>query len=271
MMHSRWFQAERNSPMSTGQRTGFLMAVAEDAWFPPSADMSLSSDDVHLWRAALDLSNPSVQQLVHLLSDAERARAKSFRFEPDRKRFIVARGVLRTILGHYLGIEPDRLRFHYGPRGKPYLADGFSRGTLQFNLSHSNELALYAFTRGRQVGVDLEYIRSIPDVDQIAAEFFSARENTEWQTLQTSQKQETFFNWWTRKEAYGKARGEGLEQRFDRFDVSLALRESPRRPKVEREPEAASRWSLGSLAPARGYKAAVAVEGHGWQLSFWQW
>jgi 4'-phosphopantetheinyl transferase len=211
-----------------------------------------------------------VQQLAQTLSEEEHRKAKCFHFEQDRKRFIVGRGVLRTILGLYLGVEPSLLRFCYNSHGKPYLADRFGGGALQFNLSHSHELALYAFTRGREIGVDLEYIRYIPDAEQIAASFFSARENTVLHTLPTSQKQETFFNCWTRKEAYIKAIGNGLAQPLDKFDVSLAPGEPARLLSVDGAPEEASRWSLKALTPAPGYVAALAVEGHNWSLTYWQ-
>lgn len=197
-------------------------------------------------------------------------RAELFHFEQDRKRFIVGRGVLRTILALYLGTEPSRLQFCYGPHGKPYLADRLGDATLRFNLAHSHELALYAFTRGREIGVDLEYIRYMPGVEQIAARFFSTRENAVLHALPTSQKQEAFFNCWTLKEAYIKAIGNGLAQPLDKFDVSLAPGEPARLLSVEGAPEEASRWSLKALTPAPGYVAALAVEGHDWRLTYWQ-
>jgi len=247
------------------------MAVADRAWFCPPVDLALAGDDVHVWRAALDQPDPLVKQLARTLSGDEWARVERYRFERDRRRFIVARGVLRMILGCYLDADPGRLRFGYEPHGKPYLADGFSGGTLQFNLSHSHELALYAFAHGRRIGVDLEYQRFVPDAEQIVAGFFSAREKAMWRTLRTSQRQEAFLHWWTRKEAYGKALGDGLGQRLDQFGVSLAPGESARLLGTAGDPESAFHWSLGSLTPARGYKAALAVEGHDWYLCFWQW
>jgi 4'-phosphopantetheinyl transferase len=247
------------------------MAVAEQAWSSPPADLILAGGDVHVWRATLDQPERCVRKLASTLCDDERARAARYRFVRDRRRFVVARGILRTILGWYLGVQPVRLRFRYGPHGKPSLADGFSGGTLEFNLSHSHELTLYAFTRGRRVGVDVEYARVIPDAEQIVDSFFSAREKAVWRTLRASQKREAFLNWWTRKEAYSKALGNGLGQRLDRFDASLAGGASAGRRNAVGDPRAASHWSLGSLTPAQGYKAAVAVEGHDWHLSFWEW
>ena len=195
--------------------------------------------------------------MAQCLIEDERIRAERFNFRRDRKRFIVGRGVLRMILGRYLHIEPNRVQFSYGPHGKPYLADG--DGALQFNLARSHELALYAFTRGREIGVDIEYFRALTDAEQIADSFFSPRENAILQALPASQRQQAFYNCWTRKEAYIKAIGKGLAQPLDQFDVSLAPGESTRLLKVEGSPEEGSRWSLYSLTPVAGYVAAVAV------------
>ena len=139
------------------------------------------------------------------------------------------------------------------------MAERLGDGALRFNLAHSHELALYAFTLGREIGVDIEYLRALPDADQIAKRFFSARENAALQALSTNQRQQAFYNCWTRKEAYVKAIGKGLAQPLDQFDVSLAPGESTRLLKVEGAPEEGSRWSLYSLTPVAGYVAAVAV------------
>ncbi len=246
------------------------MTVLEHSWLPPIGHPTLSSNDIHVWRATLDQPTLRVQQLSETLSEEEHMRTELFHFEQDRKCFIVGSGVLRTILGRYLGTEPSRLQFCYGPHGKPYLAGRFGEGALRFNLAHSHELALYAFTRGREIGVDLEYIRYMPDAEHIAASFFSARENAVLHSLPASQKQEAFFNCWTRKEAYIKAIGNGLGQPLDKFDVSLAPGEPARLLNVEGDTEEASRWSLNALTPTPGYVGALAVEGHNWCLTYWQ-
>ena len=209
--------------------------------------------------------------MAQTLSEKEVMRADRFYFERDRKHFIVGRGVLRAILGIYLGMEPDQLEFSYGAYGKPYLADGCGEREVRFNLSHSNELALYAFVRGREIGVDLEYIRDIPDIEQIAARFFSARENIVLHGLPAAQKQEAFFRCWTRKEAYIKAIGNGLTHPLDQFDVSLAPGEPARLLTVAGEPDKTKRWALRELAPAPGYQAALAVSGHDLRIQHWQW
>ncbi len=247
------------------------MTALDRLWGPPPADLALSSDDIHVWRASLDQPASRFQRLAQTLSEDERLRAGQFYFEQDRKRFIASRGLLKTILGCYLDIEPSRLQFCYGSRGKPALAETPVGGTLRFNLSHSQGLALFAVTRDREIGVDLERVRAISEAEQIAERFFSARENAVFRAVPMSKKQEAFFNCWTRKEAYVKASGDGLALPLDQFDVSLAPGEPAALLNAKGDPQEASRWSLQELVPASGYVAALAVEGHGWRLACWQW
>ncbi|UCC62659.1 MAG: 4'-phosphopantetheinyl transferase superfamily protein [Anaerolineae bacterium] len=248
-----------------------LPADAEPAWLPPPADLRLTDDEVHLWRATLDQPGRYVRQLAQTLSDDERARAERYHFQRDCRRFIVARGILRAILGCYLGLEPGQVQLGYNTHGKPYLLEGFGCDTLQFNLSHSQGLALYAFTCGRRIGVDVEYVYHVPEADEIAIQFFSPRESAVWQALPPEQRGEALFNCWTRKEAYLKALGDGLAQPLDRFEVSLLPGEPARLLGVAGDPEAAACWSLASLTPTLGYVAALAVEGGGWRLRCWGW
>ncbi|MFC1716438.1 4'-phosphopantetheinyl transferase family protein [Candidatus Poribacteria bacterium] len=246
------------------------MMVSDSVELPAPANPMLSRDDVHAWFATLEQPTLSVQRMAEVLSQDELGRADRFHFERDRRRFIVGRGLLRRLLSLYLDIEPEQLRFRYGEYGKPYLAES-NDCALRFNLAHSHELAVYAFTLGREVGVDLEYIQDIPEMEQIAARFFSKRENDVLKSLPVDQRQEAFFNCWTRKEAYIKAIGDGLTYPLDQFDVSLTPGEPARLLNVEGNAEEVSRWKLRALTPEPAYRAALAVEGHGWRLQSWQW
>jgi 4'-phosphopantetheinyl transferase len=247
------------------------MTDLERLWLPLVADLALSSDEVYVWRASLDLPASHVQSLQRSLAADELSKAERFCFQKDREHFIVTRGLLRAILSRYLDMEPDQLRFCYSDYGKPSLATTPVQGTLSFNVSHSYGLALYAITQGREIGIDLERVRADLDYEQIAARFFSPRENAVLRALPAELKLEAFFNCWTRKEAYIKARGKGLSLPLDQFDVSLAPGEPTMLLNTRGDPQEAARWSLQALTPGPGYVAALAVEGHGWRFKYWQW
>ncbi len=247
-------------------------------------NLVLSEDEVHVWRADLNLSASRIEQLAQILSPDEQQRAQRFYFERDRKRFIAGRGILRAMLSRYLDLDPTLLQFSYSSRGKPALANTDTERTLCFNLSHSNELALYAVRRvsvndaGKgstqeslkescNLGIDLEHLRPMPDAEQLAKRFFSPREYAAISSLPPEQKQEAFFKGWTCKEAYLKAIGYGLAG-LEQVEVSLTPGEPAALLSIQGDSKAASRWSLQQLIPAPGYMAALAVEGHDWHLNW---
>jgi len=226
---------------------------------------------VHVWRAVLDQSPSQVAGLLDTLAEDERARAGRFYFPIDRERFIVARGVLRAILGLYLNRAAQTVSFRYGSHAKPPLACESGGNALHFNMSHSRGVALYAITRGRAIGIDLEFIREDLEVDQVAGRFFSQREIATLRALPAGLRRYAFFLCWTRKEAYIKARGEGLSLPLDQFDVSLIPGEPAVLLRTQPDPDEALRWSLRELSIGPGYASALAVEGHGWSLCCWEW
>jgi 4'-phosphopantetheinyl transferase len=190
-----------------------------------------------------------------------------FRFERDRRRYLTGRGLLRSLLGRYLAMAPQDLRFETTAAGKPHLAPG--QGQLQFNLTHSGEYVLFAIADGRAVGIDVEEVHDDFDVGQVAVHFFSPHEQRELETFTGRARIEAFFACWTRKEAYVKARGAGLSLPLDQFDVSLRPGEPARLIATRPDPAEATRWQLGGLDVAAGYKAALAVEGQGWTPRSW--
>ena len=232
--------------------------------------MPLSADVVHIWQAHLDLPAELLAQLRATLSIDEQRRADRFHFSRDRHRFTAGRGILRNILSRYSGIQPALLEFDYSRRGKPALRSDCAGGALNFNLSHSGGLALYAVTRHRQIGIDLEILRPMPDAEKIAERFFSANESAALRNLPAAEKQEAFFLCWTRKEAYLKAVGQGLTG-LDDVEVSLTPGEPAKILSISGDILQASRWSLQHLTPTPGCVGALAVEGHGFSLSCWQW
>ena len=216
----------------------------------------IATDEVHVWSADLDRIPEGL--LREPLSADEQERGRRFHFERDRRRFVATRGLLRRLLGRYLGLDPCRLRFGYGPRGKPFLA---GEDELRFNVSHSGGLALLAFARGREVGVDVERERPVPEAEDIARRYFSPREEAELRRLREGEWTAAFFRCWTRKEAFIKATGDGLSRSLDAFDVTLAPGEPARLLRVEGEPEAARRFWIEDVSPAPGFAGALAVEG----------
>lgn len=243
------------------------IAAQGNLWLAPPAALSLAEHEVHVWRAALDQPAATVQALLQTLTPDERGRAERFHFQPHRDNFVVARGVLRAILSRYLRVEPGALRFRYGQYGKPALVGG----ELRFNVAHSHNLALYAITQRREVGLDLEYATEHCASAQLAERFFSRREVEMLSTLPPDNYRAGFFNCWTRKEAYLKARGTGLSLELNQFDVSLAPGEPAALLSSRENAQEVSRWSMRELAPDPSYAAALVVEGHGWQLNCWQW
>lgn len=235
-----------------------------------SAGLAIANLEVHLWLASLDQWNESFSLLSSMLSEDEFSRAKSFYFEGDRRRFIIRRGLLRKILSLYLGTDPGKIQFSYGPDGKPYLSQELGSGAIQFSISHSDGLAIYAFTRGRRIGVDLEVVQEWTDIEHIAACFFSPRENALLRQLSPKLQRQKFFHWWTCKEAYLKATGEGLTYPLNLVDISLDLAKPPQFLNPE-SPTKGSKWSLKVLSPTRNSVAALAVEGHEYSLSCRLW
>jgi|SRR5882724_8323061 len=244
-----------------------MTVIIHQAWCQPPAELPWPHEEVHVWRATLAWPDAAARRLEQCLSADERDKMQRFRFEKDRRRYLIGRGVLRTLLGRYLDLAPQDLRFETAAAGKPHLASGQRR--LQFNLAHSGEYVLIAIAEGRTVGIDVEEIRDDFDAGELAAHFFSPGEQRDLETLTGRTRIEAFFECWTRKEAYVKARGEGLSLPLEQFDVSLRPGEPARLIATRPDPAEARRWQLSGLDVADGYKAALAVEGQGWTLRLW--
>ena len=243
-----------------------------DRWLQPTNLPTLQRNRIHVWRAKLDVPDPEIDRLASVLSVDEVARANRFRFAQHRRRFIVARGILRQLLGNYLDIEPKDIQFYYGDRGKPYLKEKDKLIPLQFNLSHSQEYALYGFTYYYPIGVDLEYLREMSDIIKIARRFFSNREYELLMKATEEARAKLFFQLWTAKEAYLKAIGTGIGDSL--ADVDLAIDEvlSPRLLAIKGDRVAAAKWSLRSCVPATGYIASVAIKNTFMiPVDFWHW
>ena len=222
-----------------------------------STPTAIGEGEVHVWR--IDLDQAGEHGLRTVLAPDELARAARFHFEHDRTRFVVARAALRHILADYVGMLPSDIAFVYGEHGKPALSP--PRADIRFNLSHSHGIGLCAVTRGCEVGVDVERVRPLDDLENLAERLFSQREREALQRLAGPQKLNGFFNAWTRKEAFIKALGKGFSHPLDRFDVSLAPTARPRLERIDGDRARAARWSLRAVDIDAEYAAAVVVEG----------
>lgn len=230
------------------------------SWGAGAVAPALAPGAAHVWRVRLN-APPPAPELRQSLSQDEVRRADRFHFARDRDFFVAARSALRCILGAYLGARPGALRFDYGRQGKPSLAGGpWGRNDIRFNLSHSHELMLCAVARGREVGIDLEHTRSGLAGLHLAGRVFSPREMAALRSVPASRQAESFYNCWTRKEAYIKADGRGVTLPLKEFDVSLAPGEPAMLLEHRGDPSEVSRWELLGLAPAPDYVGALVLE-----------
>jgi len=246
------------------------MSVHADDWHQPPTPLALDDKEVHVWRARLDVPAPRLRQYEELLSEDEMARARKFRFPVHRDRFVSRRAVLRCLLGGYLQVSPADVTLEHTGFGKPVLALHHDTD-LRFNLSVSEDLALYAITRGRDVGVDLEHIKPAVSDESVPEQFFASHEVAVLRAIPKAHQPAAFFDCWVRKEAYIKARGMGLSLALDSFEVSFGDAGPARLLRTAPDPEDAGRWTMVALYPAPSHAAALVVAGQAWTLRRWNW
>lgn len=236
------------------------------SWFPAPPVPEIGCDQVHVWRASLDLGEAQLQDYWQALSSDERQRAARFHFPRDQQAFIAARGRLRTILGRYLGVNPGQLQFGYSALGKPFLVGKEAGAKFCFNVSHSRGLALYALAVGRVLGIDVEQICPERNWEAIARRCFSTAEQELLQALPTSDRVQAFFQLWTWKEALIKAQGGSIFQSSPTAGLPLVRDFQPLAQPVS----VLDGWSLYSLQPGPGYSGALAVAGGPVEIRLWQ-
>jgi 4'-phosphopantetheinyl transferase len=234
-------------------------------WSEPPESLSLATGDVHVWRVELNQPEPLLEKFRETLEEQELDRASRFHFEKHRRHFTAGRGVLRQLLSQYLGTKPEQLRLSYGAYGKPALNGEHKDSRLRFNMSHSHEVALFAFAEDRELGVDVEHIRTDFASEEVARRFFSRREVETFNALPRHDQVAAFFKCWTRKEAFIKVIGKGLSQPLDKFDVTLGLPAAL----LWVSGDDASRWSLYDLEVGGDYAGALAVEGQVSRIRCW--
>ena len=244
-----------------------MVPAATSPALDPTFTRPLARNEAHVWHAFLDVPNDTLAALYSALSSDEQHRAARFVFDRDRHHFIAARGILRVLLARYLFLEPAEIAFSYGPHGKPALVmDPGSTSALHFNVSHSNGLALFAFALDRHIGIDIEKLR--PDFAgmEMAEHFFSDEEIAQLRAMPAHSQARGFFNGWTRKEAYSKAKGGGLQIPLKSFSVSLGMKE-----RVVLKSDDSNQWSLRSFEPCPGFIAALAVHGNNCPSHHFEW
>jgi 4'-phosphopantetheinyl transferase len=239
------------------------LVIESVTWSAPPPAIALRENEVHIWRAWLDVEAPEFARLSSYLSVDEHLRADRFVFSRDRHHFAVGRGRLRELLAIYLRCPPESFQFRTGRYGKPSLAEDIP---VRFNLTHSYGLALYAFAINRDLGIDVEKNRAEFASKEIAERYFSAAEQQELSQLPTEMQSDAFFLCWTRKEAYVKAHGDGLQIPLDSFDVSL----TPGKPEILRSADQ-QRWSMRSFSPASQYVGSIVGEGKFDSINFWNY
>jgi 4'-phosphopantetheinyl transferase len=210
---------------------------------------------VDVWPIHLEATDAELEGFRQVLTPEELAKASRFHFESLRRFSIVGRGALRFLLGTYTGIGAAAVRFRFGPKGKPMLAKS---APVKFNLAHSGEIALVGVTLDCEIGVDVERVRAIDDMKQIAHHFFCLEEANELMTLRPIEREAAFFRCWTRKEAFIKATGEGLNEPLDRVQVTLLPGLPARFIKVNNNIQAAEEWTLHDIQAVPKYVGALA-------------
>jgi 4'-phosphopantetheinyl transferase len=213
--------------------------------------------EVQIWGIWLNASNAAVAYYRSTLTLDELQRAERFRFAKLKHSYILSRGGLRILLSHYLGCSPNEIELVCGPKGKPGLRDS---SRIRFNASHSGHIAIYAFTTGCDLGIDVEEVRQMNDAESIAARYFSAAEVSDLLSLEPEDRRLAFFRCWTRKEAYVKAIGDGLTIALNRFQVTLLPGAPARFVQIASDLGTATDWTLHHLDVAPGYIGALAYQ-----------
>ena len=227
----------------------------------------LPDDEIHVWSVPLIVDSAELAQLAGMLTDSERERAARYLFAKDRNQFTITRARLRLLVSHYLGIDPTCVTFGSSNTGKPTLP-----GTnLSFNVSHSHGLALIALAEGRELGVDVERIRTYPTHLDMATRYFTPGESQRLNTLPPTETERAFFHVWTRKEAFLKAIGLGLSHSLERFEVSVPPDDPCRLLHIDGDEVVAAGWTLMNLELEAGYVGALAVEGTGYNVEVRGW
>ena len=218
--------------------------------------MIIPGKEIHIYRSSLESTDEKLIGSELLLSPDELQKAYRFKFEKDRDHYITGRALLRNILGKYLNQSPENIIFSYSEKGKPYIKDSL----IKFNLAHSGSMAVFAFAENAEVGIDIEYMRELPDALEIAKRFFSDEEVKEFMKVSEDEIRAAFFNCWTRKEAFIKAIGEGLSYPLKDFTVTLIPGDNPEIKWIKKKNDEVKEWKLINIQTDQNYISSLAVK-----------
>ncbi len=229
--------------------------------------ISITENDVHIWKLCLSEASYDPEEFYrNSFSQDEKERAVKLRFKTDRNNFLMARGYLRNLLSSYLDKEPQEIELHYGRYGKPYLSTESNPDNINFNLTHSRGTSFYALTRGREIGIDIEYIRPVSRANKIIDRFFSDEERAFYEQQPTGKKLETFFMLWCRREAYTKAMGTGFNLPESKIDISFVTGE--KKSNKDKKDNSSPTLSIYEITVDPGFAASLAVSGMNPQISY---
>ena len=240
-------------------------------WGAPPPRLALEPEEIHAFAFSLQVVPKRLNQFEQLLGMDELERANRFRHVRDRRRFVVSRAQLRTILGHYLGQDPAHLEFRYGSHGKPALAGGVYDESLRFNSSRSHELGVLAVQPNDDLGIDVEHLRPFADALMVAERFFTPAEHEVLQSTPPDEIDARFFSYWTRKEAIVKSLGLGLSQPMDGFTLAEKPDGIAERVVVSISSGTVVQWALPVPVPSRDYVVALATAGSARPVHCWVW
>lgn len=251
-------------------RNGKHIRFSKELWSECSVEDTpmLSNDEVHVWKANLIISTSQRDLFWSFLSEDEQVKAKRFYFEKDRFNYIAGRGILRSLIAVYTQQNPNRIQFSYTEFGKPSLVNNTQ---LSFNVSHSSDTILLAFTQKNAIGVDIEKIDATIDFQTIVKRFFSKNEAQIVLNLPVEQRATAFYKCWTRKEAFIKGHGQGLGLPLDQFEVNILDENPVVLHTVQWAPVTVKDWCLYSFEPDKESMAALIIKAKKKKLAFFEW
>lgn len=234
-------------------------------WSPPPDQLRLQNGSVHVWAVELDDASFDSDRRLSILSSDELTRTAKFKFERERRRYVISHTALREILAGYLETAAANLEFVEVGNGKPKLAASFGASGFEFNLSHSHERALIAVAQGRELGIDIEFVKADFPFNDVAGRFFTAKEVAALRALPVHLQRQAFYKCWTSKEAFLKAKGTGLSGKLDEVEIIL---QGDERVRID---AGVPGWSLAELNPGDGYEAALVNADKAAQIQIYRW